>query len=172
MQQGLDPADLIALHVDEEQVGAAAIHADREFRDQIALQSAHAKDEEAAETNGEEDHARLISRTPQTDDRMAQGKPRRRRERQNQAHEQKGRRVQHQRHHGKSDGDGGPGAPRSSLPRRDQNQRRPHASADGNLQPIDGLILSRHPLDFAVAESRHGVGAADQQQRLDPANIE
>ena len=45
-----------------EHVRAAAVHPDEHLRDQVALERAHAEDEEAAEPDREENHARLIAR--------------------------------------------------------------------------------------------------------------
>ena len=57
----------------------------RELGDQVALQRADAEDEEAPESDRQQDDPRLIAGTPQADDRMPQGKPRRRRQRHDQA---------------------------------------------------------------------------------------
>ncbi len=69
-QQRLDAFRLIALNVDDEHVGAATVHADGELRDQVALQCAHPEHEEAAESNRQEDHPRLIARTAKADHRV------------------------------------------------------------------------------------------------------
>ena len=70
---------------------------EREVRNEAGLQRAHAENEEAAQADSEQDHARLVARPAKSDDRMPQREPWRERKRAHGAHEARARQMQHER---------------------------------------------------------------------------
>ena len=160
LQRGAPHAlDLVALDVDQEHVGAAAIRAERELGDQVALQRADAEDEEAAEADREQDHARLVAGTPQADDRMPQRKPRRRRERQRRAGRGRTRRrTAPPRRAANPALTAAPARQRSGLPRGDRDERAADDDRGADLQPVDRArqptARRREPAPPALAAAR------------------
>ena len=110
-EQRFDATRLVALHVDDEHVGAAAVHADGEFGDQIALERTNPEHEETPESNGQQDDARLVTGTSQADDGMPERKPGRRRQRHDEADQEERGSVEHRRDDGEPDRHGRAGTP-------------------------------------------------------------
>ena len=154
-QQRLARPRLIALDVDDEHVGAAAAHADVELRDQVALQRADAEDEETAQPDREQDDPRLIAGTAQADHRVAQRKPRRRRERHDDRTSTKAATYSTARHRRKPDADGRPARQEPACHEATPIERRHRQRPQPRLQPVDAAQPARKPARAgAVAAGR------------------
>ena len=132
------PLDLIPLDVDEEDVGAAlAARRSTELGEQVLLQRAHAEDEEAAEADRQQDDARLVARTAEAEDGMAQREPARRASGRAGADEQPRRAVEHDGDHGEAAETIEPA--RSEPACQDATATSAALTSDcgGHLQPVD-----------------------------------
>ena len=137
--------------------GASGRHLQRELAEQARLQRPHADDEEGAEADREQDHARLVARTRQVQHRVAQRKRPRVRQRRDQRDQRAARQVQHHREPGKPGADDDADLERRRLPGRERDQRQRHHDDHRDPGP--------------VARAPHGL-VAQQQRRLDEPHLQ
>ena len=147
---------LIALNIEQEHVGVLA-DPNREFVEQARLQRSDADDEERAEADREQDDPRLVARTRQMQDAVAQRKRACTRERRDDVDEQPPGQLEHERERGEADADDHADAQRAGLPHGDADQRERHAHQ------------RRHPRPVADARRRL---IAQQERRLDEPHLQ
>ena len=113
---------LIGLNVDQEHVGRILADLHREVLQQIGLQRADAEDEEGAETDGEQDDARLIAGTRDVQHRLPERERARVAQRLHRAHERETRQMQHER--GRDETRPTASARRAAIPPATRRRRR------------------------------------------------
>ncbi len=103
---------------------------------------------------------------------MAQREPRGGGQRRHRPDDREGGTVQHEGHPGESNRHGGAGPPRTGLPGGHRDEGPGDADADARLQPVDAAQPRPHGAPPAGGRHARHVGAAQQQQRLDRADVE
>ena len=157
-----DAVGLLALDVEQKHVGRVFRDLDRKLRQQARLERPDADDEERAEADGEQDHARLVARARQVQHRMAKRKRRRPGERRDHGDQHPAGRLQHDGEPGKAAAHDRPDAQRAGLPAGDADQRQPDERHDRHLR-----VQSRATPRRLVAQEQRGLDVADLHQRHD-----
>ena len=149
-QERADAVDLRLLDVDQEHVGRVLRHLHRELAEQARLQRPDADDEERAESDREQNHARLIARTRQVQHGVTQRKRPRLRQRRDGRHQRAAGPVQRRTPDRRNPRTrrGRPAATRPARPRARPAPRRPRQSRPGRTQSRGwGVASSRSSSD-------------------------
>ena len=128
--------DLLALNIDKEHVRRIRRYLDRELLEQARLQRTYTDDEESAEPDGQQDHARLVSRPRQVQHRVPQRKRPRSRERRHHANQQATGELQREGQHREPDTNNDADPNRGRLPGGDADERQRNGDHRADPQPI------------------------------------
>ena len=136
-EEGTNAVNLVALDVHEKHVGSLFPDLHRELFEQAGLQRPDADDEKRAETDGQQDDARLISRTRQVQHRVAERKRTGPGQRSDRANEPAAGGLQRESDPAEARADDQAHAKRRHLPRRQRDERGRHEHHRGDARPIE-----------------------------------
>ena len=127
---------LVGLYIDQEQVRGPGSHVEGKVTQQVRLNTADPDDEERTEADRQQHHARLIPRTVQPEDGVADGEGACPRKGCRRSNERPARHVQHERNHREAAAHGRPDPPRPGLPTRERHERRTDQQGDDRAEPV------------------------------------